>query len=59
MFAQYIHPFITVPLFAPQSLYDSWSLYNIIGIRCMDGSSLAKCGADDMKVIESYRKSTI
>ena len=41
MFAQYLVDFISAPLFAPQSLYDSWSLYNIVGIRCVDGSSLA------------------
>lgn len=59
MFAQYIHPFITVPIFAPQSLYDSWSLYNIIGIRCMNSNSLASCGTNEMKVIEAYRQSTM
>lgn len=59
MFAQYIHPFITTPFFTPQSLYDSWSLYNIVGIRCMDGYSLAKCKADELATIESYHQSTM
>lgn len=58
MFAQYIHGFVTPPLFAPQSLYDSWSLYNILGIRCVDGASLAKCSNDELAAIESYHQST-
>jgi hypothetical protein len=41
MFAQYLIDYINAPIFAPQSLYDSWSLYNILGIRCMDGPSLS------------------
>lgn len=59
MFAQYIHPFISVPIFAPQSLYDSWSLYNIVGIRCVEGFSISKCSQQDLSLIESYRQSTL
>jgi O-palmitoleoyl-L-serine hydrolase len=59
MFAQYIHPFITTPLFTPQSLYDSWSLYNIVGIRCIDGVSLARCGKDELALIEAYHQKTL
>jgi hypothetical protein len=42
MFAQYLHPFIKVPLFTVNSLYDAWSLQNI-GVRCLDEHSLAGC----------------
>jgi hypothetical protein len=59
MFAQYIHPLIKVPFFTPQSLYDSWSLYNIVGIRCMDGYSLSRCNKDELALIESYHQSTM
>lgn len=59
MFAQHIHRFINVPLFAPQSLYDSWSLYNIIGIRCIDGVSLSRCNKNELALIESYHQSTM
>jgi hypothetical protein len=31
MFAQYVAPFIDTPTFALQSIYDSWSLPNILG----------------------------
>lgn len=58
MFAQYLYPFIKVPLFTPQSLYDSWSLYNILGIRCVDGSSLAKCSPEELSLIENYHSKT-
>jgi hypothetical protein len=36
MFAQYLHPYIKAPIFTPQSLYDTWSLYNIVGLRCVN-----------------------
>ena len=37
MFAEYNHFFITVPLFAIQSPYDSWSLRYILGLFCENG----------------------
>jgi len=51
MFAQYLHPFMKAPLFTPQSLYDSWSLYCIVGIRCMDDHNLAHCNETEMSWI--------
>jgi hypothetical protein len=42
-FAQNIHRFIKVPLFPLQSLYDTWSIANILGISCITGGSLQKC----------------
>lgn len=59
MLAQHIHEFIKVPLFAAQSLYDSFSLYNIVGIRCVNGISLANCNNDEKALIEAYHQSTI
>lgn len=59
MFAQYLVDYISAPIFAPQSLYDSWSLYNIVGIRCVDGSSLAACSKVDRDIIEDYHRQTV
>lgn len=36
MFAQYQFPYIRTPLFPVNSLYDSWSLPNILGINCVN-----------------------
>lgn len=59
MFAQYIHPFIKVPLFPVQSLYDSWSLPNILGMTCSSGGSFAHCSQGQMIVIEQYHANTV
>lgn len=58
LFAENIHEFIKVPLFAIQSLYDSWSLYNIIGMRCPNYNSLKGCSASDRAYIEQYHQNT-
>lgn len=58
MFAQYVHKYIQVPIFAINSLYDSWSLPNILGISCQSGGSLANCNQGQMQVIEEYKKNT-
>lgn len=56
MFAEYLLPYIKSPLFAVQSLYDSWSLPNITGIACITHTgSMSRCSTSDMKVIEEYR----
>lgn len=47
MFAQYLHPFIKSPIFAVQSLYDSWSLYNILGMRCLNKYWVGNCNTKD------------
>lgn len=58
MFAEYNLNFIKVPLFPIQSLYDSWSLPNILGISCENGGSLAKCSSSELKIIDEYRVNT-
>jgi hypothetical protein len=40
MFAEYNYAYINVPLFAIQSVYDTWSLANILGLTCVKGGSL-------------------
>lgn len=58
MFAQYNHNFINIPLFPIQSLYDSWSLPNILGIGCGNGGSLANCNQSQLEYINEYRLNT-
>jgi hypothetical protein len=53
-----MHRFIKTPLFPVQSLYDSWSLQNILGIRCNDDRSLKNCNTDQMAFIEDYHRNT-
>lgn len=57
-FAEYLHPFIKVSLFAIQSLYDSWCLPNILGIICANGNSLKNCNARDRSYVEDYHQNT-
>ena len=57
-FAQNLHKYIKVPLFAIQSLYDTWSISNILGISCIVNSSLNECTDAERKVIEEYRDDT-
>jgi hypothetical protein len=40
MFAEYLFPYVKVPLFAIQSAYDTWSVPNILGIKCQNNASL-------------------
>lgn len=58
LFAQYIHPFIKVPLFAIESAYDSWSVANILGLRCDVNASFASCNQTEMSFIEEYHTNT-
>ena len=58
MFAEHLHPFIKVPLFPINSLYDSWSLPNILGINCVSGASLSNCNNGQMEVIGQYKQNT-
>lgn len=55
MFAQYQFPYIRAPLFPINSLYDSWSLPNILGISCVANESLKACTAEQRAIIESYK----
>ena len=43
LFGEYLHQYITVPLFPIQSLYDSWSLPNILHISCGSAGTFANC----------------
>lgn len=58
MFAEYNHFFITVPLFAIQSPYDSWSLRYILGLFCENGGSLAGCSSEHLAYTEDYHTNT-
>lgn len=58
MFAEYNNAFIKIPLFPIQSLYDSWSLPNILGIRCESGGSLSNCNDTEKTAINQYRLNT-
>jgi len=43
MFAQNIYMYSKAPTFHIISLYDTWSMPNILGIKCISGGSLLKC----------------
>lgn len=43
MFADNIIEYLNVPMFTVQSLYDSLSIVNILGIRCAQNYSLSNC----------------
>ena len=58
MFAEHLHQYIKVPQFPIQSLYDSWSLPNILGINCGVAGSFANCTSGQMEVIDKYRQNT-
>jgi hypothetical protein len=58
MFAHHLYQYMRAPIFVTQSLYDSWSLYNILGIRCVEKDSLSKCNPDELAYIESYHRNT-
>lgn len=55
MMAQYFGKHIKTPLFIIQSLYDSWSIENILKIRCLgDSRSLANCSDEEKEYIFNY-----
>lgn len=59
MFAQYMYPFIQSKLFVVNSLYDSWSIPNILNIKCINNNfSLSGCGDADRHTIEDYSRNT-
>ena len=41
-----------------QSLYDSWSVPNILGVSCIDDSSLINCDSFKKTAIEEYHRNT-
>jgi O-palmitoleoyl-L-serine hydrolase len=58
MFGEYLHTYIKVPQFSIISLYDSWSLPNILGIGCGSGGSFVNCSQGQMEFINEYRLNT-
>jgi len=56
MFVQYFYQHLTAPLFAINSLYDSYGLSSVQGISCINGTSLAACDDASRKVIEDYHQ---
>lgn len=52
MFAEELYKFIRVPLFPIQSLYDTWSVANILGVGCISGQSMANCNETQRNYIE-------
>jgi hypothetical protein len=60
LFAQYSLKYVNVPTFLIQSPYDSWCLYNIIGVYCEKNyGSLASCDTKQMQAIDLYRGQTL
>lgn len=60
MFAEYIYPYLQVPQFPVQSLYDTWGILNILGITCIDGAgSLLNCVENDRQAMEQYKKDVV
>lgn len=58
MFATNLAPYIKAPMFIIQSLYDTWSIQNILGINCVYDGSLAYCNWDQKTKIHDYHKNT-
>lgn len=59
MFAQYLYPHIKAPILPINSLYDTWSIPNILGIHCIDlTGSLKGCSDADRHTIEDYKKNS-
>ena len=59
MFVQYFYPFLKVPVFLIQSLYDAFSIPVITGIRCSSDYNfqpIYNCTEDKEKIVKSYRK---
>lgn len=44
------------PVFAIESLYDTWSIPNILGLSCLNGSSLHNCNEKQSAYIDDYHK---
>ena len=58
MFANNLAPFITAPIYMMQSLYDTWSSYNILGVKCVQNGSLMNCTSKEVDTIEEYHRNT-
>ncbi len=55
MFAQNLYQHIKVPLFPAQSLYDSWSISNILNLDCIQ-NGISTCSQEDRNLIEENRR---
>jgi hypothetical protein len=58
MLAENIIEEIEVPMFSVQSLYDAWSIQNILGLNCVSRYSLTPCSKKERSFIEEYRTNT-
>lgn len=58
MFAVNLAPHLKTPLFVLQSLYDTWSVYWILGVKCIKDGSLANCDTNQKNVLEEYHRKT-
>lgn len=56
MFAEEIIKYMKTPVFAIESLYDTWSIPNILGLSCLNGSSLHNCNDQQLAYIDQYHK---
>lgn len=56
MFAEELIKYMKTPVFAIESLYDTWSIPNILGIGCLNGSSLHNCNQNERNFIEQYHQ---
>ena len=54
--AQYTLPFIRTPLFISNSAVDSWSAWNIMGLRCNPGAQGAGCGERERAYLDSFQE---
>ena len=59
MFAEYMHEHVRVPLFAINSLYDSWSIAYLMYMKCGVKGSLNNCDEDKIKCVEEYKRKTL
>ena len=59
MFAEYMHEHVRVPLFAINSLYDSWSIAYLMYMKCGVKGSLKNCDEDKIKCVEEYKRKTL
>ena len=50
--------YIESPVFISESLYDSWSVPNILGISCIADGTMSKCSEADKQKINLFRGDT-
>jgi hypothetical protein len=58
LMAPYLINYIDVPVFFVQSLYDQWSIPNILHTDCVWDGTLYNCTVDQLNYIEQHRANT-